>query len=58
VDSIDVYRKTLASDGIAGLYRGFSVSCVGIIVYREVFTLECTTRSSQRFLLIPFRSVT
>jgi solute carrier family 25 (adenine nucleotide translocator) protein 4/5/6/31 len=31
---IDVYRKTLASDGIAGLYRGFSVSCVGIIVYR------------------------
>ncbi|CAM6096019.1 unnamed protein product [Calypogeia fissa] len=26
---IDVYRKTLASDGIAGLYRGFNISCVG-----------------------------
>ncbi|KXN70388.1 mitochondrial carrier [Conidiobolus coronatus NRRL 28638] len=31
---IDVYRKTLASDGIAGLYRGFNISCVGSIVYR------------------------
>ena len=30
---IDVYRKTFASDGIAGLYRGFNLSCVGIIVY-------------------------
>ncbi|MQL94410.1 hypothetical protein Taro_027070, partial [Colocasia esculenta] len=29
---IDVYRKTLKSDGIAGLYRGFNISCVGIIV--------------------------
>lgn len=26
---IDVYRKTLASDGIRGLYRGFVISCVG-----------------------------
>jgi len=34
---IDVYRKTLASDGIAGLYRGFVVSCVGIIVYRGLY---------------------
>lgn len=34
---IDVYRKTLASDGIAGLYRGFVVSCVGIIVYRGCY---------------------
>jgi solute carrier family 25 (adenine nucleotide translocator) protein 4/5/6/31 len=34
---IDVYRKTLASDGIAGLYRGFAVSCVGIIVYRGCY---------------------
>ena len=33
---IDVYKKTLASDGIAGLYRGFVVSCVGIVVYRGV----------------------
>lgn len=34
---IDVYRKTLATDGIAGLYRGFSISCVGIIVYRGLY---------------------
>ncbi|KAK7334623.1 hypothetical protein VNO80_26383 [Phaseolus coccineus] len=34
---VDVYRKTLASDGIAGLYRGFNLSCVGIIVYRGLY---------------------
>ena len=34
---VDVYRKTLRSDGIAGLYRGFNVSCVGIIVYRGLY---------------------
>jgi|UniRef100_A0A7S4MLI1 solute carrier family 25 (adenine nucleotide translocator) protein 4/5/6/31 len=34
---IDVYKKTLASDGIAGLYRGFVVSCAGIIVYRGCY---------------------
>jgi len=34
---VDVYRKTLASDGIAGLYRGFVISCVGIIVYRGFY---------------------
>jgi len=34
---VDVYRKTLASDGIAGLYRGFVISCVGIIVYRGLY---------------------
>merc|ERR1711904_656886 len=34
---IDVYRKTLASDGIAGLYRGFMVSCAGILVYRGCY---------------------
>ncbi|KAL6958256.1 ADP/ATP carrier protein [Sarracenia purpurea var. burkii] len=34
---VDVYRKTLASDGIAGLYRGFNISCVGIIVYRGLY---------------------
>jgi len=33
----DVYRKTLASDGIAGLYRGFVISCVGIVVYRGLY---------------------
>jgi len=34
---IDVYRKTLAADGIQGLYRGFNISCVGIIVYRGLY---------------------
>lgn len=34
---IDVYKKTLQSDGIAGLYRGFNVSVVGIIVYRGLY---------------------
>lgn len=34
---LDVYKKTLASDGIAGLYRGFVISCVGIIVYRGFY---------------------
>merc|ERR1711921_55629 len=34
---VDVYRKTLASDGVAGLYRGFVISCVGIIVYRGCY---------------------
>jgi len=34
---IDVYRKTIATDGIAGLYRGFVISCVGIVVYRGLY---------------------
>jgi len=34
---IDVYKKTIASDGIAGLYRGFVISCVGIVVYRGFY---------------------
>merc|ERR550532_3107535 len=34
---VDVYRKTLASDGIGGLYRGFVISCVGIFVYRGFY---------------------
>lgn len=34
---IDVYVKTMKSDGIVGLYRGFVVSCVGIIVYRGCY---------------------
>ncbi|KAM7279694.1 hypothetical protein ACFE04_006828 [Oxalis oulophora] len=34
---VDVYKKTLQSDGIAGLYRGFNISCVGIIVYRGLY---------------------
>jgi len=34
---VDVYRKTLASDGLAGLYRGFVISAVGIFVYRGLY---------------------
>jgi solute carrier family 25 (adenine nucleotide translocator) protein 4/5/6/31 len=34
---LDVYKKTLATDGIQGLYRGFNISCVGIIVYRGLY---------------------
>jgi len=34
---IDVYKKTLASDGLAGLYRGFVISCVGIVIYRGLY---------------------
>lgn len=34
---IDVYTKTLKSDGIGGLYRGFVISCVGIVVYRGCY---------------------
>jgi len=34
---IDVYKKTYASDGLQGLYRGFNISCVGIIVYRGLY---------------------
>lgn len=34
---IDVYKKTLKSDGFVGLYRGFVISCVGIVVYRGCY---------------------
>lgn len=34
---IDVYVKTIKSDGPVGLYRGFVISCVGIIVYRGCY---------------------
>lgn len=34
---IDVYKKTLRSDGIRGLYRGFGPSIAGIIVYRGLY---------------------
>lgn len=34
---VDVYKKTLASDGIAGLYRGFVISCIGIVIYRGLY---------------------
>jgi len=34
---IDVYVKTLKSDGIQGIYRGFSISAVGIFIYRGMY---------------------
>jgi len=34
---VDVYKKTLASDGLSGLYRGFVISCVGIFIYRGLY---------------------
>ncbi|XP_058110551.1 ADP,ATP carrier protein ER-ANT1 [Magnolia sinica] len=34
---LDVYRKTLSSDGIVGLYRGFGVSITGITLYRGLY---------------------
>ena len=27
-------KKTIASEGVAGLYRGFTISCVRIFIYR------------------------
>jgi solute carrier family 25 (adenine nucleotide translocator) protein 4/5/6/31 len=34
---LDVYRKTMAADGVGGLYRGFVISAVGIFVYRGLY---------------------
>jgi len=34
---IDVYVKTLKSDGIQGIYRGFTISAVGIFIYRGMY---------------------
>jgi solute carrier family 25 (adenine nucleotide translocator) protein 4/5/6/31 len=34
---VDVYKQTLATDGVAGLYRGFVISCVGIFIYRGFY---------------------
>lgn len=34
---IDCLMKTIKSDGIIGLYRGFVVSVQGIIVYRATY---------------------
>jgi len=34
---IDVYKQTIAKDGIGGLYRGFVISFVGIFIYRGLY---------------------
>ncbi|RNA12011.1 ADP-ATP carrier mitochondrial-like [Brachionus plicatilis] len=33
----DVYKKTVQADGFVGLYRGFMISCVGIVIYRGFY---------------------
>lgn len=33
----DVYRKIWRADGLRGLYRGFTLSVVGIFIYRAVY---------------------
>ncbi|GJJ13398.1 hypothetical protein Clacol_007652 [Clathrus columnatus] len=34
---IDVYKQTLKTDGVVGLYRGFVPSLFGIVVYRGLY---------------------
>jgi len=34
---IDVYVKTIKSDGVKGLYRGFGISCACIFIYRGLY---------------------
>lgn len=34
---VDCLKKTAKTDGISGMYRGFAISCVGIIVYRGAY---------------------
>jgi solute carrier family 25 (adenine nucleotide translocator) protein 4/5/6/31 len=34
---IDCYVKTIKSDGIKGLYRGFLTSCAGVFIYRGLY---------------------
>ncbi|KAH0145621.1 hypothetical protein KCU67_g12573, partial [Aureobasidium melanogenum] len=36
-DLMDVFEKTLTSDGVAGLYRGFLPTVIGITVYRGLW---------------------
>lgn len=34
---VDCFKKTYATDGFVGMYRGFSVSILGIFVYRAFY---------------------
>lgn len=34
---MDVFKKTLTSDGVASSYRGFLPSIIGIVVYRGLW---------------------
>ncbi|KAJ0692788.1 putative mitochondrial carrier protein [Helianthus annuus] len=49
---IDIYKKTYASDGIAGLYRGFPLSAAGIFVYRGLYfgMYDSQTNSPHRII--------
>ena len=56
---IDVYKKTFASDGIVGLYRGFVVYCVGKVIYQGLYfglydTLKSTLLKKDAGLLSKF----
>lgn len=56
---IDVYRKTIKSDGPVGLYRGFVISCIGIMVYRGCYfgfydTLKPIVLGENAGLLVSF----
>lgn len=43
---IDVYKKTIATDGVMGLYAGFPISLIGIVLYRgPYFGLYDTAKS-------------
>lgn len=55
---VDVYKKTLASDGIAGLYRGFVPSVVGIIVYRGLYFGVYDSLSTCSYLLYSIPNLT
>ena len=46
---VDVYRKTLKSDGIAGLYRGYNISLAEICMKDAVSTV---LKSWQQFWLL------
>jgi len=55
----DVFAKTYKSEGFHGLYRGFSISLVGIIVYRGLYfglydTLKPTLGPLQNNMLANF----
>lgn len=60
---IDVYRKTIVSEGITGLYKGFAVSCVGAMVYRGFYfglfdTLRPAMPSNNVFFIFGLAYVT
>nr|POE57778.1 adp,atp carrier protein 3, mitochondrial [Quercus suber] len=58
---IDVYKKTIRSDGIAGLYRGFAISCCKSFlsngVYLGIHVMLRRHRSQDDFLAAPVMAV-